>query len=209
MRRHFFFAIALSMLLSASFGKLHAQESVADKLLAQAASLFTDKGAEAHFLIDEEGVNINGKLLMEGNKFYFDTNEMQVWFDGKTQWTAQNSSGVSEIYISEPTPAEQQSVNPYLLLSNYKKAFSAHLGLKQKGLQEVVLDALNDKQELKGASLTIKDNGELKQLTLTFPDMREYHIYILSFRNGLTFQKGTFTIPEKKLKEASDVIDMR
>jgi hypothetical protein len=39
--------------------------------------------------------------------------------------------------------------------------------------------------------------------------MREYHIYILSFRNGLTFQKSTFTIPEKKLKEASDVIDMR
>lgn len=186
-----------------------AQESEADFLLNQAASLFKQKGTEVRFRIDEEGVNISGKLLMEGNKFHFDTNEMQVWFDGKTQWTVQHSSGISEIYIAEPTPAEQQSVNPYLLLSNYKDSFSARLVQKQRGIGEVILNAVDDKQELKAVNLSIKEGGELKQLVLTFPDEREYHVHVLSFRNGLTFQKNTFTLPEAELKKASEVIDMR
>lgn len=208
--RKFISTITLFSLLVLTCGmQASAQDSTAEKLLAQAASLFQQKGAEVRFLIEEEGININGKLLMEGNKFHFDTNEMQVWFDGKTQWTAQHSSDITEVYISEPTPAEQQSVNPYLLLSHYKEAFSTHLGSKKGGVQEVLLRALNEKQELKLVNLNIKDNGELKQLTLTFPDERVYHVHILSFRNGLTFQKSTFSIPDAELKKANEVIDMR
>jgi len=44
--------------------------------------------------------------------------EMQAWFDGKTQWAymAQNN----EVSITEPTEKELAETNPMAILSGYK-----------------------------------------------------------------------------------------
>ena len=72
----------------------------AEKWLDKASSLFKNKGVELNFQLNEDGVKMDGTLMMEGNSYLFNTDEMKVWFDGKTQWTLQVSHTFTELYIS-------------------------------------------------------------------------------------------------------------
>ena len=97
----------------------------AEVWLKKAASKFEQKGVDLSFRINEDGVRLSGRLLIEGKKFCFLTDEMKIWYDGTTQWTLQIDDDYSELYINEPTPEEQQSINPYLLLGSYQEHFTA------------------------------------------------------------------------------------
>ena len=124
-------------------------QGAAEVWLNKATEKLRNKGTEIAFRIHEEGVNISGKLLMDGEKFLYDTDEMKIWFDGITQWTLQMGNGYNELYINNPTPEEQQSINPYLLLSNYKEHFTiADGGRKDNGKPEhKVIMTPNDKSQ--------------------------------------------------------------
>lgn len=204
------FLSALVLIAALPFSLSAQSSSEADEWLARAAARFGDKGVEIHFTINEENAKIMGKLMMQDGRFFFDTNEMKVWFDGKTQWTLQSSPNeYTEVYIAEPSPSDQQSINPYVLLSNYKNHFMALMGAQAKGSQEIILKASDKKQELKSIRIYLKDNGEIRDLRLIFPDEREYNIHIRTFHNGLTIPSSTFVIPSPKINEANEVIDMR
>lgn len=203
-------------LLIISFATLFAQsisaQGTAEVWLNKAISQFQNKGAEVTFRINDEGFLISGKLLMEGDSYLFDTEEMKIWFDGTTQWTMQYTDEYDELYISTPTIEEQQSINPYLLLKSYKERYTARDGSEKtiagKPVHEVILTAKDDQQDLSGLHVYIKSDGHIAALTLVFPDDREYKIEVRSMRSGLTFPKHTFTYSEKT-HPADEVIDMR
>lgn len=208
MRTRSILLIAIAMMLTLPLSA----QGTAEVWINKAVALFQNKGAEVIFHINEEGFHLNGKLLMEGNSYHFDTDEMKVWFDGTTQWTMQFDDDYKELYISNPSPEDQQSINPYLLLKNYKKHFTASDGSEKmmsgKPVHEVILTAKDDQQELTSLRVYIKSDGHIAALLLDFPDDREYKIDVRSMRSGLTFPKNTFTYPEKTLP-ADEVIDMR
>ena len=208
MRTRSILLIAIAMMLTLPLSA----QGTAEVWINKAVALFQNKGAEVIFHINEEGFHLNGKLLMEGNSYHFDTDEMKVWFDGTTQWTMQFDDDYKELYISNPSPEDQQSINPYLLLKNYKKHFTASDGSEKmmsgKPVHEVILTAKDDQQELNSLRVYIKSDGHIAALLLDFPDDREYKIDVRSMRCGLTFPKNTFTYPEKTLP-ADEVIDMR
>ena len=87
---------------------------VLDKALAE---LSDDSGIRADFEGTEKGF-----LLLKGEKFYLNNGNIQIWYDGKTQWSyvAQNE----EVNISHPTIEEIQAINPYLILMRYKTDFN-------------------------------------------------------------------------------------
>ena len=184
----------------------------AEVWLQKAASKFEQKGVDLSFRINEDGVRLSGRLLIEGKKFCFLTDEMKIWYDGTTQWTLQIDDDYSELYINEPTPEEQQSINPYLLLGSYQEHFTATDGGEKTfnglPLHLVVLKANDDRQELSQLSLYIDHEGTPAALELTFPDERKYKIEVRSMRNGLTFSQHTFTYQPKSYP-ADEVIDMR
>ena len=187
-------------------------QGTAEVWINKTVSLLQNKGVEVSFRLNEEGYHLNGKLLMEGDSYHFDAEEMKIWFDGTTQWTMQYTDDYSELYISTPTVEEQQSINPYLLLKNYKKHFTAHDGSEKsiagKLVHEVILTAKDNQQAIKGLRVYIKSDGHIEALTLIFPDEHEYKIEVRNMRNGLTFPKQTFTYSEKTYP-ADEVIDMR
>ncbi|MBR3858713.1 MAG: hypothetical protein IKJ18_01675 [Bacteroidaceae bacterium] len=187
-------------------------QGIAEVWLGKATEKLQNKGTEISFRINEEGVRISGKLLMDGQKFIYDTEEMKIWYDGTTQWTLQMGSGYNELYINNPTPEEQQAINPYQLLSSYKDNFTATDGgeknLNGKLAHMVKLQANDESAELGSINIYITNDGTLSLLELIAPDDRTYKIEVRSMRNGLTFPKDAFTYPAKDYP-ADEVIDLR
>ncbi|MDR2969972.1 MAG: outer membrane lipoprotein carrier protein LolA [Tannerellaceae bacterium] len=64
-----------------------------------------------------------GVFQMQGDKFTLVTPDMQVWYDGKTQWVYRER--YEEVYVSEPDGKELQQTNPAVLLRTYKKDYKA------------------------------------------------------------------------------------
>lgn len=203
---------AIICLIMLIFASPASAQSVAEVWLNKAAEKLRNKGTEITFRIKEEGVRISGKLLMDGSKFVYDTEEMKIWYDGTTQWTLQMRDGYNELYINSPTVEDQQSINPYLLLNNYKENFNiTDGGEKSFGgnlTHMVTLKANNDSQEIKNLNIYIASDGMLSLLEIIAPDGHPYKIEVRSMRNGLTFPKNTFTYQPESYS-ADEVIDLR
>ena len=187
-------------------------QGAAEVWLNKATEKLRNKGTEIAFRIHEEGVNISGKLLMDGEKFLYDTKEIKIWYDGITQWTLQMGNGYNELYINNPTPEEQQSINPYLLLSNYKEHFTTTDGgattLRGKPVHLVVLKAKYEGQEPETINIYISGDSNLAAIEFTSSSELDFKIEVRSMRNGLTFPKGTFTF-QAEGHQVDEIIDMR
>lgn len=187
-------------------------QGAAEVWLNKATEKLQNKGAEIVFRINEESIRISGKLLMDGHKFIYDTEEMKIWYDGTTQWTMQMGGGYNELYINNPTLEEQQIINPYLLLTSYKDHFTATDGGERnhngKLVHMVKLKANDESQEPSDINIYITHDGTLSLLEVVAPDGHLYKIEVRSMRNGLTFPKDTFTYQAKEYP-ADEVVDMR
>lgn len=68
-----------------------------------------------------EQMSMNGTAFIRGDKFRLETNEMDIWFDGATQWVLMKE--VNEVNISNPTAEEITSVSPLALLGIYRSGY--------------------------------------------------------------------------------------
>lgn len=187
-------------------------QGTAEVWLDKATERLRNKGTEISFRIDEEGVLLTGKLLIDGENFLYDTDEMKIWYDGTTQWTLQMSSGYNELYINNPTPEEQQQINPYLLLKEYKEHFTPEDGgtksFNGTTTHQVVLKAKDDSQEPSEIYVYINSDATLAAIEFAASDGSVYEIDVRSMRNGLTFPKDTFVFPTDGY-HVDETIDMR
>lgn len=72
-----------------------------------------------------------GTLLLKGDQFYLQTDDVQSWFDGKTQWSYLKSS--EEVNVSHPTAEELQGISPYALLAAVQKGYNyRYVGSKSR-----------------------------------------------------------------------------
>lgn len=188
-------------------------QGAAEVWLNKAADKLRNKGAEISFRVSEEGIqHISGKLLMDGEKFFYDTDEMKIWYDGTTQWTLQMGSDYNELYINNPSIEEQRNINPYLLLNSYKAHFTVVDGGEKtyngKPVHMVTLKPNDNSLEGTSFNIYITSDGNLTLLELIASDDQAYKIEIRSMRNALTFPKETFTYSSKDFP-ADEVVDMR
>ena len=201
--------MCLTMLFVAS--PMSAQ-GVAEVWINKAAEKLRNKGTEIVFRIHEEGLHISGKLLMDGEKFLYDTDEMKIWYDGTTQWTLQFGDDYNELYINSPSIEEQRSINPYLLLNSYKDHFTITDGGEKnsndKPVHMVTLKPNDENLEDTYFNIYITSSGDLNRLELITPDGQSYKIDIRSMRNALTFPKGTFTFQAENY-QVDEIIDLR
>lgn len=187
-------------------------QGTAEVWLDKATEKLRNKGTEISFRINEEGIRLTGKLLIDGEKFLYDTDEMKIWYDGTTQWTLQTNSGYNELYINNPTLEEQQSINPYMLLNGYKEHFIATDGgtftLDGMMTHKVTLQAKEDSQNPGSVNIYINSDATIAAIEFVASDNTIYKIEVRSINNGLTFAKGTFTFTADNYV-VDEVIDMR
>lgn len=151
----------------------------------------------------------NGTLLLKGNRFYLNSGGIQSWFDGKTQWSYLESS--EEVNVSNPTPEELQTINPYALLSIYKNGYNyKYAGTKSRnGKQgfEVILTPEN-KQDITSITLFVSQTYQPLYIKVEQSNKSANEIIVTSYQTNQPLDNATFKFDKKKFPNA-EVIDLR
>ena len=151
----------------------------------------------------------NGTLLLKGNQFYLNSGGIQSWFDGKTQWSYLESS--EEVNVSNPTPEELQTINPYALLSIYKNGYNyKYAGTKSRnGKQgfEVILTPEN-KQDITSITLFVSQTYQPLYIKVEQNNKSANEIIVTSYQTNQARDNATFKFDKKKFPNA-EVIDLR
>lgn len=181
------------------------QDAKAESILNKMADTYRKAGGVSLSF----GGTQRGKLLLKGDKFYLESGDIRTWFDGKTQWSyvAQNE----EVNVSTPTPEELQSVNPYALLTSYKKSFNyRYVGEKTrqgKRGQEILLTP-KASQDVKSITLNVKENGSPVYIAIQLHNGEKQEFQISSYQTGVNLPDATFRFNKQKYPEA-EIIDLR
>lgn len=152
-----------------------------------------------------------GVIQLKGEKFKLKTADVVTWFDGKTQWSYLADS--EEVNVSNPTPAELQSLNPYALLQLYQQGYVCRLGatksFRGKPVYEVNLTAVNRTQEPERMAVVIaKDTFRPLFVTVEQRDKSRSEITITSYQTGQKYADALFTFDKKQYPQA-EIIDLR
>ena len=186
-------------------------------------SLFSQNDRQAKQILDKtfsaisssNGIRLtfkgtqSGELLMKKNKFYLNSNEIDTWFDGKTQWSY--VAGNEEVNVSTPISEDLQSVNPYYLLSSYKKGFNyKYVGQKTingKKVNEVVLTPQR-RDNISSITILITTNSQPLMIKVKDRNNRENTFQVTSYNNRLNLNDSQFRFNKNKYPNA-EVIDLR
>lgn len=187
------------------------------------ANLFAQKDKQAREVLDKTahalqqaggiratfGGTGSGTLLLKGNQFYLSSGGIQSWFDGKTQWSYMESS--EEVNVSNPTPEELQTINPYALLSIYKSGYNyKYAGTKSRnGKQgfEVILTPEN-KQDITSITLFVSQTYQPLYIKVEQSNKSANEIIVTSYQTNQPLDNATFKFDIKKFPNA-EVIDLR
>lgn len=143
--------LAVVALLLTTTAQAQTAKQVLDKT---AAKLKSAGGLQASFSATSftgttEAGSTSGTICVQGNKFKLTAGNGTTWFNGKTQWSL--LKGNDEVYISTPTAAELQSVNPYTFINLYQSGYK--LSMKSttyngKACYEVTMNAQSKKSSI-------------------------------------------------------------
>ena len=130
-------------------------------------------------------------------------------FDGTTQWSYLESS--EEVNVSNPTPEELQTINPYALLSIYKSGYNyKYTGIKSRnGKQgfEVILTPEN-KQDITSITLFVSQTYQPLYIKVEQSNKSANEIIVTSYQTNQPLDNATFKFDKKKFPNA-EVIDLR
>jgi hypothetical protein len=119
---------------------------------------FTIKSFEGKDLISQE---VSGDVVVKGNQFYFDSEELSLWFNGTTQWVYFKKT--REVNISTPTADELAQTNPMMVVSGYLSRFNSRL-INQADVHYHTIEMLPKNEQEKFEKLIVKFHKKDKML---------------------------------------------
>lgn len=190
------------------------KETQARQLLDKTAAIFNDKGVDVKFRFWTNGNKqdqTSGSIAVKGNKFHLTTPSAITWFDGKTQWSYLPAN--QEVNVSNPTPEELQSINPYAFIGLYKQGYTYRVGARKnyqgKAIDEIDLQAENPKQEIQAVKLYVdKRNAQPLYIKITDCNKNINEIEVTSLKKTLLLPDNRFIFDTKQYPNA-EVIDLR
>ena len=150
----------------------------------------------------------SGTIKLSGDKFYWTTPAMTVWYNGQLQWAYVKAS--EEVNLTEPTPAEIASINPYTLITTYKQNFNVN-ALKAKKSQQRVAELTPKKKgtQIDRVVLTVNASNWMPQsFQIYYSDRTHSTIALSRLVTGQNFSDATFVFDKKQYPKA-EVIDLR
>ena len=150
----------------------------------------------------------SGTIKLAGDKFYWTTPAMTVWYNGQLQWAYVKAT--EEVNLTEPTPAEIASINPYTLITTYKQNFNTK-ALKAKNSQQRVAELTPKKKgtQIDRVVLTVNASTWTPQsFQIYYSDRTHSTIALSQLVTGQNFPDATFVFNKKQYPKA-EVIDLR
>lgn len=157
------------------------------------------------FALSQDGKTIPCTLVMSKNKFCLASDAMTTWYDGRTQWTYIASG--KELSITEPTPDELSTSNPFAILENYLKLFN----IKKVGTPGMVIDmtAKSKNNSIRKAVITIDPSTNMPtKIVATLAGGKTVSATITNAVKGKTLPNSVFQYNKAKYP-ASEINDLR
>lgn len=166
------------------------------------------------FLSNPEGVRIdftgseNGYLIMKGEKFYLNTQSIQSWYDGKTQWSYLTDN--EEVNISSPTKEEIQAISPYHLLKRYKSDYTyIYIGQsKRKGKLAHEINLTSKSDIINDIKLIISDDNKPVAILFYRNNKLMSEVNITSLQTDSKIDDKQFRFDKTKYPQV-EIIDLR
>ena len=190
-----------------------AQQPDARDILDRAADAFRrEGGVKITFSVRAPEGNTNGSIRLKGDKFLLETEGVTTWFDGRTQWSYLASS--DEVNVSEPTPEELQSINPYSWLSLYKQDYKLKVAKTGNASDDtaykVVMNATKRSQDMQCIILYI-EKGSFRPLKLSMVQLGSKDaavVFINSYQTGKNYDDSLFVF-DRKAYPTAELVDLR
>lgn len=193
------------LFISASLSCFGQKDAKARNILDKTVSSISNSGG---IKINFKGTN-NGTLLIKGDKFYLNSGEIQTWFDGKTQWSYVKNA--NEVNITNPTLEDLQAVNPYYLLSSYRKGYNyKYIGEKSiggKAAYEILLTP-EKKDQIENITIFITKNYQPISINIKVKNQGTNDFQITNYNTKQNFGDIVFRFEKKKFPDV-EVIDLR
>ena len=151
----------------------------------------------------------NGTVLLQGKKMYLSTDEMKMWYNGKTQWSLIPESG--EVNVSTPTEREMTNMNPYSFLNLYKKGYkmkARQTKLRGKDVYEIHLTARSQNANAQEIYVDVAKNDYSLLCIRVRQDNTWNRISIQSIQGNKHFNDADFEFPKSEYPNI-EIIDLR
>lgn len=190
------------IMLSSISAMAQTPKSVLDKT---STALNNKGGISATFNLSNEGMGATeGKICVKGQKVYANMPQIELWFDGKTQWVYMKET--EEVNMSIPTLEEIQLINPYSFLNIYKKGF--RYTMKDKaGYYEIHLISTDKKRTVSEMYITVSKTTYLPS-EIRMQQRGRWSIITISKLEKENLADNIFRFPQKKYPNA-EIIDLR
>lgn len=182
----------------------------ADKVMQQASATLTSPASvTVTFAVQNGGQSGNGVVVMSNKRYNMTLGAMKIWYDGKTQWTA--NSNTSEVSITTPTEEEICESNPFVVLSNYKQAYNCKLAKSSSsGVYTITLTPKNNKTMLKSGTVTVSSkNWHPIKITGVTRSGEKFTLSINSIKAGGKLADSNFKFKKGSTYKDYEVIDLR
>jgi len=207
----------LAVVFGLCFGIIAGHAQDATDILAKAETAykntngFTATFSTANYNQNNLMESFEGTIHARGNKFHVQTPEMQVWFNGSTQWVYQDHS--EEVNVNTPSEEELQLFNPVYLLGNYQQRFSASYKREvnaANGKPAYVVELTPKRTEdITTIELQIEKSSNLPvQITVNTRNGYKSIIQLNNIKTGLNQPDTIFTFNKVNFPDV-EVIDLR
>ena len=153
--------------------------------------------------------SVQGTIYVKGQQFKIVSPNGNIWFDGKTQWSLYANS--DEVNVTNPTPEELQSINPYTFINLYKNGYKASFvskTYKNKACYEIKLVAQNSRKALKEMYIIV-DKKTYYPYSVRLKQMNDwFHVNISNIKVHNKWNDSFFKFNAKNYPNI-EVIDLR
>lgn len=146
-----------------------------------------------------------GVMRLDGDCYSLVMDKMGVWCNGDTQWSYM--SEMDEIYITDASSGEAQTLSPYFVLENYRSSCSKK-AWKENGTHLVELQAPEGNEIEKVVLLVDAASNRLKGMDVFMSSEGTIKVKLDKYQINCNFAKDVYECPLKEFSEA-EIIDMR
>lgn len=182
----------------------------AREAFVKSGSISADFEAHIYQKGKETGVQ-KGTIKMKGAKYRVNTDEADIWFDGKNQWVL--PAGTDEVSLSAPSESEMEVLNPSAMFQIYNKGYRCNYVATKvvNGTSVDIIDLIPVKAKHDITKITLNIDQKRSVLTLISIQNKNGNsqkINITNYKSGMNYQDNVFVFNAKQYPKV-EVVDVR